>query len=151
VVVWDKTNGAPQMQSNVLTNAFEFLFVFSSQRGATRSIPFADFHGTKKNVIAIDPRGKNDFADVHRAVMPVELVEWAIDLCSKAVCFVDPFGGTGTTMIACERKGKRAGLIEMDPRYCDVIIRRWQDYTGRQATLESTGETFDQVAARRAA
>jgi DNA modification methylase len=147
VVVWDKVNGAPQMQANVLTNAFEFVFVLSSEPGASRAIPFADFHGTKRNTVQVDPRGKNEFAAVHRAVMPVDLVEWAIGLCEKARTFVDPFGGTGTTLMACEKHNRTALLIELDPRYCDVIINRWQDFTGQQATLEATGQTFDEVSA----
>ena len=149
VVIWDKGSGAPQMQSNVLTNCFEFLFVLSRESGASRSVPFADFHGNIRNVVGVDPRGKNDFADVHRAVMPVDLVSWVIDLCKKAREFVDPFGGTGTTMIACEKSGRDSRLIEIDGRYVDVAVRRWQAFTGKAATLESDGRTFDEVEAER--
>lgn len=148
VVVWDKINGAPQMQANVLTNAFEFIFILSSTPGASRAIPGASFHGTKSNIVRIDPKGRNEFADVHRAVMPVELAEWAIDVCREAPMFVDPFGGTGTTLIACHKHRKPARLIELDPTYCDVIVRRWQAFTGEQATREEDGATFAQAEAQ---
>ena len=60
---------------------------------------------------------------------------------------LDSFGGSGTTMIAAEKNGRVSCLMELDPRYCDVIVRRWQAFTGKQATLESDGRTFDEVAA----
>lgn len=56
---------------------------------------------------------------------------------------LDPFGGSGTTIIACEKSGRRARLMELDPKYVDVIIRRFQDYTGKQATRQSDGMAFD--------
>jgi DNA modification methylase len=62
---------------------------------------------------------------------------------------LDSFGGSGTTLIAAEKNGRTALLMELDPRYCDVIVRRWQDYTGRQAVLEATGQAFDEVSAAR--
>jgi DNA modification methylase len=56
---------------------------------------------------------------------------------------LDPFGGSGTSLIAGEKQSCQAFLMELDPKYCDVIIKRWQDFTGKQATLEATGETFE--------
>jgi DNA modification methylase len=61
----------------------------------------------------------------------------------------DPFGGSGSTLIACEATGRQARLIELDPRYVDVIVRRWQDYTGRKAVLENDGREFEQIAIER--
>jgi DNA modification methylase len=78
---------------------------------------------------------------------PVELVERAIENSSKTRDTVfDPFGGSGTTLIACEKTGRQARLIELEPRYVDVICRRWQDFTGKTATLDGDGSTFDHVA-----
>ena len=75
---------------------------------------------------------------------PVGLVERAIRNSSpRGGVVLDPFGGSGTTLIAAERTGRTARLIELDPRYCDVIVRRWQAETGRRATLEAGGEAFD--------
>ena len=64
---------------------------------------------------------------------------------------LDPFGGSGTTMVAAERTGRRAVLLEIDPCYVDVIVRRWQDAAGETAVLEGEGRTFDDIAATRAA
>jgi hypothetical protein len=81
---------------------------------------------------------------------PVELVERALRNSSKTRDTVlDPFGGSGTTLIACERTGRQARLIEMEPAYCDVIIRRWQEHTGQLATLEADGRLFKELAAER--
>jgi DNA modification methylase len=75
---------------------------------------------------------------------PVELVERALRNSSQTGDVVmDPFGGSGTTLIAAEKTGRSARLIELDPKYVDVIVRRWQDWTGKQAMRESDGEKFD--------
>ena len=69
--------------------------------------------------------------DLHPTMKPVALVERAIRNSSKSRDIVlDPFGGSGTTLIACEKIGRQARLIELDPRYCDVIVRRWQEFSG---------------------
>ena len=85
--------------------------------------------------------------DLHPTMKPVELVQKAIRNSSKSRGLVfDPFGGSGSTLIACETTGRQARLIELDPRYVDVIVKRWQDYTGRKAVLESDGREFEQIA-----
>jgi DNA modification methylase len=84
--------------------------------------------------------------DLHPTMKPVALVERAINNSSKNRDIVlDCFGGSGTTMIACEKTGRSARLVEMEPKYCDVIVRRWQEYTGKQALLESNGKTFSSL------
>ena len=79
----------------------------------------------------------------HPTMKPVALFEYQLlnntkggDLC------LDLFGGSGTTLIACEKNGRYARVMELDPKYCDVIVRRWQAFTGKRAVLESTGEPF---------
>jgi DNA modification methylase len=85
----------------------------------------------------------------HPTMKPVELVERALRNSSKTRdTILDVFGGSGTTLIACEKSRRQARLIELEPRYCDVIIRRWQEYTGEKALLDGGG-TFDDVAAGR--
>lgn len=77
---------------------------------------------------------------------PIELVERAVRNSSKTRDIViDPFGGSGSTMIACERTGRAARLIELDPKYVDVIVRRWQEHTGQQATRLADGMVFDEL------
>ena len=89
----------------------------------------------------VDKPTKND---LHPTMKPVALVERAIRNSSKSRDIVlDPFGGSGTTMIAAERAGRRARLLELDPKYVDVIVTRWQELTGGRATLAATGQTFD--------
>jgi site-specific DNA-methyltransferase (adenine-specific) len=80
----------------------------------------------------------------HPTMKPVELFEYQILNNTKGADIVlDSFGGSGTTMIAAEKHGRHARLMELDPRYCDVIIKRWQDFTGQQAIHAETGEPFD--------
>jgi len=82
-------------------------------------------------------------SELHPTMKPVELVEKAVGNSSKAGDLIlDAFGGSGSTVIACERLGRFGRLAELDPHYCDVIVRRWQQYTGKRATLEATGAEF---------
>ena len=86
--------------------------------------------------------------DLHPTTKPVELVERALRNSSKSRdTILDPFGGSGTTLIACEKTGRQARLIELEPKYADVIIRRWQQFSGQQARHEESGRTFDDSAA----
>ena len=81
--------------------------------------------------------------DLHPTMKPVALVERAIRNSSRRGDLVfDPFGGSGTTLIAAETTGRRAALLELDPRYVDVIVRRWQQFTGKEAILEGCGTTY---------
>ena len=83
---------------------------------------------------------------VHPTQKPVALAERAInDFSDKRSIVLDLFGGSGSTLIACEKTSRHARLMELDPKYCDVIVNRWQDFTGKQATLEATGQTFAEV------
>jgi len=88
--------------------------------------------------------------DLHATMKPVELIERAIHNSSKTRDTVlDPFGGSGSTLIACQRTGRQARLIELEAKYCDVIIRRWQDHRGQEATLDRDGRTFTEIAGER--
>jgi DNA modification methylase len=71
-----------------------------------------------------------------------------MDASARGDLVLDPFGGSGSTLIACERVGRIARIMECDPLYVDLMIRRWQRLTGQSAILEATGETFDEIAAR---
>lgn len=82
----------------------------------------------------------------HPTMKPVDLIQYQVENNTKGQDSVlDLFGGSGSTLIACERTNRHARLMELEPKYCDVIIKRWQDYTGNKATLESTGQTFDEL------
>jgi site-specific DNA-methyltransferase (adenine-specific) len=83
----------------------------------------------------------------HPTMKPVALFEYQMLNNTKGGDLVlDSFGGSGTTMIAAEKNGRVARLMELDPKYCDVIVKRWQDFTGKNATLEADGRAFDEVA-----
>ena len=84
---------------------------------------------------------------VHPTQKPVALMEWIIKRFRlSAKVLLDLFGGSGSSLIAAEKHGIECRLMELDPKYCDVIIKRWQDFTGQQAVHEETGKTFDEVA-----
>ena len=88
--------------------------------------------------------------DLHPTMKPVSLVERAIINSSKSRDIVlDSFGGSGTTMIAAEKTGRMARLIELDPKYCDVIVRRWQEFTGQKAVLDGEEKEFDELVRER--
>jgi len=101
------------------------------------------------NVWQFDKPARND---LHPTMKPVALVERAIRNSSKHRDIVlDPFGGSGTTMIAAERTGRHAVLLEIDPAYVDVIVRRWEETSGQPAILDREDRTFDDVAVMRLA
>jgi DNA modification methylase len=87
---------------------------------------------------------------LHPTMKPVELIERALVNSSKTGDIVaDLFGGAGSTLIGCERCGRKARLMEIDPKYADCIVRRWQEYTGKQAILDGDNRTFEQITAER--
>jgi DNA modification methylase len=84
----------------------------------------------------------------HPTMKPVELCQRAIENSSMPNCIVlDLFGGSGSTLIACEKTGRVNRSMELDPKYCDVIVKRWQDFAGKQAVHEASGKTFDEMKA----
>ncbi len=90
---------------------------------------------------------KKDTNYIHPTQKPVELSQRALGNHRKAKNILDLFGGSGSTLIGCETMKRRAFVMELDPRYCDVIVKRWQQFTGKRATLEATGEKFPEDAA----
>ena len=82
--------------------------------------------------------------DLHPTMKPVELVERAVrNSCRTGGIVLDPFGGSGSTLIACQKSGRRARILEIEPKYVDVIVRRWQLFTGKQAVREGDGQTLE--------
>lgn len=77
-------------------------------------------------------------SDLHPTMKPIELIATALRHNPKADSILDIFGGSGSTLIACEQLGRKARLMELDPHYCDVIIARWEKMTGREAVKETT-------------
>lgn len=109
-----------------------------------------NFYGkpyAEDDVWEIDRTRKND---LHPTMKPVGLVERAIEYSSRErQTVLDLFGGSGTTVIAAENKNRKAVVMELDEKYCDVIIKRWEQYTGKKAILESTGQTYEELKVER--
>jgi DNA modification methylase len=90
--------------------------------------------------------------DLHPTQKPVELIKRAVANSSKTHQVVlDCFGGSGSTLIACENTRRRARLIEIDPKYVDTAVMRWQKFTAREAVLDGDGRTFGEITEQRTA
>ena len=145
IATWDKGHAAPQISPGVMASRFEWIICFGPE-GASRSIPKSSWQGTVQSVYQAPPQRQNEYASHHAATMPVHLPEWVMStLCDQARSVFDPFCGTGTTLVAAEKTGLSCFGLEIDAQYCDITIKRWQDFTGKQAIHEETGKTFDEV------
>lgn len=155
IVVWAKTNGG---MGSLYRSQHELLPIFKV--GAEPHVNNVELgkHGRWRSNLWTAPGASSLGSDsreglkLHPTVKPVALLEDALlDLTHRGDAVLDPFLGSGSTLIAAEKTGRRAFGIELDERYVDVAIRRWETLTGRDAILDETGETFAQVEARRAA
>jgi DNA modification methylase len=147
VIYWRKKNVAPHIQKGIINNLVEFILCFGDGKRKFLNPQFSQ--GTYYNVIEGLGASKNEYSDIHKATFPVYLPQNIIENFSSAQSIViDCFGGTGTTLIACEKTKRKCYMMEIDAKYVDVIIRRWQDFTGKQATNEATGKTFADTEAK---
>lgn len=134
IATWDKGHAAPQIAAGVMASRFEWLIVFGRGK-STRRVPLSSWQGTVQSVYAGPPQRNNEHAAIHGATFPVHLPSWVIaELCNTAAAVVDCFMGTGTTLIAAEQLGRTCYGIEISPAYVDVIVRRWEKFTGNKAT-----------------
>jgi DNA modification methylase len=154
VVVWAKTNAG---QGSFYRSQHEFVFVFKNGDGPHQNNIQLGRHGRNRSNlwtyagVNTFRAGRLDELTIHPTVKPVALVADAIRDCShRGEIVLDPFMGSGTTILAAEKVGRRAYGLEIDPAYVDVAVKRWQDFTKRDAVLKATGQTFDEVAAERA-
>lgn len=131
-IIWDKQHGQPAMANNVLNSCFEYVHIFSKK--ANRAVGTVPFRGTIDNILHMSAQRKNEYAEIHNATFSVEFASWFISrFANNSV--LDNFGGTGTTLIACEQLNKTCYMMEYEPKYCDVIIARWENLTGEKAVL----------------
>jgi DNA modification methylase len=149
VCVWNKSNGG---MGSFYRSKHELVFVFKIGTAPhINTFGLGDTGRYRTNVW--DYPGVNSFGNrrmdelaMHPTVKPVALVADAIRDCSKRGGIVlDPFGGSGTTLIAAQTTGRIARLIEFDPAYCDAMLRRFEGLTGKEAKLAATGEGFEDV------
>ena len=151
IVVWVKTNGG---LGSFYRSAHELIAVFKNGDAPHQNNIELGKHGRNRtNVwsyagVNTFRANRMDELAVHPTVKPIALIADAIRDCSRRGDIVlDPFMGSGTTILAAERVGRRAYGLEIDPLYIDVAIRRWQSFTKRDAILAATGQTFDEIAA----
>lgn len=124
VAIWDKGHGAPQMAESVMNSAWEYMFFISSKENASRAIPNAKFRGNVPNIYRGKPQRNNEFSSVHAATFPIDLPEWAMQFTNQGDIVLDQFIGTGTTMVAAHQLNRKCYGMELDPKYCQVIVDR---------------------------
>lgn len=153
LVIWAKTNGG---MGSFYRSRHELIYVWKVGTAPHINTFGLGEHGRYRTNVWDYPgvnsfgAGQKDLA-LHPTVKPVALVADAIkDVTRRGEIVLDGFGGSGTTLIAAERTGRVARLVELDPIYCDVICRRYAALTGDVPVLEATGESLDGVAGRRA-
>jgi len=153
--VWNKNNAG---MGSLYRSKHELVLVFKHGQASHLNNVELGRHGRSRSnvwdysgVNTFRP-GRDETLSAHPTVKPVALVADAIlDVTRRKDTILDPCGGSGTTLIAAERTGRDARLIEIDPRYCDAIVRRWQKATGKQAIHAESGRTFDDIAATKLA
>jgi DNA modification methylase len=153
LIVWAKTNAG---QGSHYRSQHELIFMFKNGNGQHQNnMQLGRYGRNRSNLwtyagVNTFRTGRLDDLAVHPTVKPIALVADAMRDCSRRNDIIlDPFLGSGTTILAAERVGRRGYGVEKDPLYCDVAIRRWQDFTKQDAILKATGQTFDEVAASR--
>ena len=155
--VWTKPNAG---MGGLYRSQHELVFVFKVGSGRHRNNVQLGAYGRHRTNVWAYSTGpgfgrageEGRLSLLHPTVKPTAMVADAIlDVTRRADIVLDPFLGSGTTLMACERTGRRCRGLELDPLYVDVILRRWQDYTGDQARLAATSQSFDAAAKERVA
>lgn len=153
LVVWNKTNGG---MGAFYRSKHELIFVFKQGTAPhTNSFGLGETGRYRTNVwdyagISSISASRSEELAMHPTVKPVALIADAIRDCSKrGEIILDGFGGSGSTLIAAEKTGRSARVIEYDPIYCDTIVRRWQAYSGKDARLAGCDSVFDEIAEAR--
>lgn len=155
MAVWVKDRPG---QGAFLRSQHELVLIFKTRGRMRNNVMLGKFGRNRSNVwtypSAVTTRAgeEGDILSEHPTPKPVKLIaDTFLDVTRRGDVVLDPFSGSGSTAIAAERTGRRARLIELDPLYVDLAIRRWQAWTGLQAVHAKTGEFFDERAARIAA
>jgi len=138
--VWCKPNPMPSLTKRRFTWATELICYGTRGKGFVFNFPETG-HCLNYNI-----ENSPSHTTPHPTEKPVSLPQKYIELTSKQEDIVlDLFGGSGSTLIACEKIGRNARLMEFDPKYIDVIVTRWQEYTGKSAILEGTNKTYSEL------
>jgi len=135
ILIWNKKQYPPHINKGTFGCKWEYVFVLCND-SKSRSFP-CRWQGKFPNVIETENASGNEYAKTHKATFPVSFPSWILEKMDFAKTVYDCFGGSGTTMIAAEKLGRKCYMMELDPHYCDVILSRWEKYTGKEAKLEA--------------
>jgi len=139
-IIWNKGGSINIPQPGIYSRKCEFIFIMTANQKYLTSQIYGDCRWNYWETKKIKQRHD------HKATFTVELSDMGLDQFSfNSNVVYDPFGGSGTTMISCEKSARHCRMMELDPKYCDVIIKRWQAFTGKQA-VHIDGQLFDEVA-----
>ena len=148
LIVWDKGHGMPIVSKNMLTRQYEDILMVGNDKEISEDMELYYLGTTDRKAYFNKKTGKgisnywristgNTQLENHKACFPLDLPVKAIELTtSKDDIVIDCFGGSGTTLIAAEQTGRKCYTMELDPVYCDVIVKRWEKFTGRKAQKE---------------
>lgn len=147
ICVWNKDNAG---MGSLYRSKHEFIAVFKNGTAKhTNNVELGKNGRYRTNVWdypGVSSIKSKDDLKMHPTVKPVAMIADAIKDCTKrGQIILDPFAGSGSTLIACEKSGRLARCIELEPKYCDVIIRRWQELTGLDAVHVEIGKTFNEI------
>ena len=133
--MWHKTNTPPMVNNNYFADTEYLLYFHKGKRVWNNGLKPIDIY--KKYFVSSMGEGKKDAgADLHPTMKPLTIIGNQVKICSKKDgIVVDVFGGSGSTLIACEQLDRTCYMMELDPKYCDVIIRRFENLTGEKAVL----------------
>lgn len=148
LIVWDKGHAMPITSKSMLTRQYEDILMVGDEESIAEDMELYYLGTTDKKAYFNKKIGKgisnywrittgNTQLDNHKACFPLNLPTRAIELTTnKDDIVIDCFGGSGTTLIACEKTNRKCRLMELDPVYCDIIVKRWESLTGQKAKLE---------------
>lgn len=149
ICVWSKSNAG---MGSLYRSQHELIVVFKHGHGPHRNnIKLGKYGRNRSNVWvheganSINPARRKELA-LHPTVKPAPMIaDIILDCTGPGEVILDPFLGSGTALIAAEDTGRHAFGMELDPKYVDVIVRRWQELTGEEAILDATGQTFEEI------
>jgi len=142
ILIWVKSQCPPNIIKGAFSTKWEYIYCFSLD-SKTRGFP-CSWQGKYTNIIESNSSSGNKFASIHKATYPVYLPEEIIRRMDFSQSIMDPFGGTGTTLIACEKTNRKCYMMEIEPKYIDVILSRWAKYTGKDPIRED-GTTWSSL------
>ncbi len=136
ILIWVKSTAPPNIVKGAFNTRWEYVFAFSKDN-KTRGFP-ADWQGKYPNIIETENNSGNDYAEDHKAGYPIAFPSWIISKLKFASIVIDLFGGTGTTLIACEQLNRICYMMELDPKYCDVIRKRYAKHINQEDWIAAT-------------